>query len=172
MILANYWRWMNMALADIGNVSETAKNYGIRSAGGQYLSDLKLVADAAHREAFWKGVQSRTFDGVLLGTGTGTIQNTDYALFSDATNEFTNVNFTIDNTYENIGFQTTVIITGQYLNHAVPITIREVGLHKHFVTTSDAAWESPVLMVKILLDEPVVVQPGASFRIAVEWIQS
>lgn len=170
MILNNYWnalqliRYMtaygelsvDLNLTDItgGNVGEiyyanSGTNWGYIS---QTMSNVNL------RNANM---------GVRLSSDETEPTKTDYTFTNDITASFSNVSFNSSFASGDNGFEQTISITGKN-NTPNPLTIRQVGITKQFFKTNKQ-YSNAVLLNKCILDEPIVVEPNASFSIILYW---
>ena len=81
-----------------------------------------------------------------------------------------NIRLRTDNLAVRLGKQL-ITITG-INNSSSDITLTEVGITKIFtveVNISGVTTSAPVMLAKMLLDNPITVRAGGSFRIVVEW---
>ena len=113
--------------------------------------------------------------GLKLRLGTGTTEPTlnDNALVDDVTGSFTNIQTTVNTGCEDNKIKT-VITMSATSNSANEITIREVGVTKSvcYNYASGTSWPFQfvdVMMVRELLEEPIVVPARASFSITFAW---
>lgn len=171
MILSNYWKHVQFTLCDVGNVY--TKDYGFVDTSGSMVGAILVTPSGSNYSDrnFYPKARLRNFEDMILGDGTGIVQPTDYALFHPNTNQWSNVNWNMSSAPDDNGFTSIITITGQ--NHTgVTNRITEFGLTKSFINNSGSTATSQILMIKVMLDEPVVVPNGGSFQIVADWVQS
>lgn len=171
MILSNYWKHVQFTLCDVG--SRPTKNYGFVDVTGTEVGAIMITPSGTnYTDAyFYSKARLRNFENIILGDGTGTVQPTDYNLFHPNTDLWSSLSWNMSSAPDDNGFTSTIIISGQ--NHTGETNqITEFGLTKSFVTTSGQSSTSQILMVKVMLDEPVVVPNDGSFQIVADWMQS
>lgn len=171
MILSNYWKHVQFLLCDLGTTY--TKDYGLVDTSGSAVGAIMVTPSGTnYTDAyFYPKSRLRTFDNIVLGDGTGTVQATDYALFHPNTNQWSSVNWSMSSAPDDDGFTSIITITGQ--NHTgVTNRITEFGLTKSLVDSNGTSATPQILMVKVQLEEPVVVPNNGSFQIVADWVQS
>ena len=103
---------------------------------------------------------------MYVGTGTTPPTAEDYCLESPFTPS--NYNYTFDTRYENGRLITDGIATGVNDTNSA-ITISEVGISRMGLLNSNSS-NVEVLFVRHILDNPITVPSGESFRVTIEWI--
>lgn len=168
MILTNYWK---LLMNTQYNCETTSDRYNLRSLDGSVFNDYRIVhPNDSLAVAYWNGIQPRTFDGFLIGTGTGTIKTSDYCLFYDITSRHENLRLVVNNSSESGRFNTTIVMSGDLRPGYGAYDITEFGLYKDILCTDN--FTKRVLVAKVLLDEPIHMEQNSPFRIACDWIQS
>lgn len=171
MILTNYWK---LLMNTQYNCETTSDRYNLVGLDGSVFSDYRIVhpADSTDDRAakYWNGIQPRTFDGFLIGRGTGTIKTSDYCLFSDMTDRHENLRLVVNNSSESGRFNTTIVMSGNLRPTYGDYDITEFGLYKDILLTDYSTRR--VLVAKVLLDEPIHMEVNSPFRIVCDWIQS
>lgn len=171
MILSNYWKHVQFTLCDVGSVS--AKDYGFVDTSGSTVGAILVIPNGSNYSDanFYPKARLRNFENLILGDGTGIVQPTDYALFHPNTSQWSNVNWSMSSAPDDDGFISIITITGQ--NHTGTTNqITEFGLSKSFIASSGSSATPQILMIKVVLEEPVVVPNGGSFQIVADWVQS
>lgn len=172
MILANYWKLLMNTVYDNETTSNT---HNLIATDGTVFSNYNHShpTNTDPAPVYWRGIQLRTFDGFLIGDGSTSGSPTDYTLSgSDITNHITNTRLIIDNSSESGRFNTSIIISGEYNWNNNPFTIREFGLYKNILVGLTSGAVKQVLVAKSVLEEPIYMTKGSSFRIVADWIQS
>lgn len=114
--------------------------------------------------------------------------NSDYLFqFSANTSEITNDIYTLPNAIDNVSRTSfscnysgeaskgIITMTAVYKNNnSDPITIKRIGIVRHFTYANGAAYslstiDKYVLMAVKDLDAPIVVEPGMSFNVVINW---
>lgn len=166
MILSNYWKSFNI-ITDFNTTK--LKNYGQVNTNGGTLTRTWINAQNGVGN-----IRLRTDNlAVRLGKGVGNITAQDYALFDDCTANIGNLAFVsaFSSADTDEGFSQLITITGTN-NSSSDITLTEVGITKTFtveVNIEGVTTSAPVMLAKMLLDNPITVRAGGSFRIVVEW---
>lgn len=171
MILINYWK---LLMNTQYNCETTSDRYNLVALNGDVFSNYRMVHpnDSTDDRAaiYWHGIQPRTFDGFLIGTGTGTIKTSDYCLFYDITSRHENLRLVVNNSSESGRFNTTIVMSGNLRSGYDAFNITEFGLYKDILCTDYST--KRVLVAKVLLDEPIHMEANSPFRIVCDWIQS
>ena len=171
MILTNYWK---LLMNTQYNCETTSDRYSLIDLSGSVFSNYAIVhpTDNTDNRAviYWNGIQPRTFDGFLIGRGTGTIKTSDYCLFSDMTDRHENLRLVVNNSSESGRFNTTIVMSGNLRAGMGAYDITEFGLYKNILCTDYSTRR--VLVAKVLLDEPIHMEQNSPFRIVCDWIQS
>lgn len=171
MILTNYWK---LLMNTQYNCETTSDRYNLVDLYGNVFSNYAIVHPTDPTDGrpvtYWNGIQPRTFDGFLIGKGTGTIQTSDHCLFSDITSRHENLRLVVNNSSESGRFNTTIVMSGNLGAPYAPYDITEFGLYKDILCTDYSIRR--VLVAKVLLDEPIHMEWNSPFRIACDWIQS
>lgn len=115
---------------------------------------------------YWKLLMNTVYDNETT-SNTHNLVATDGTVFSDYTHRLV-----IDNSSESGRFNTSIIISGEYSWNNNPFTIREFGLYKNILYGTLASEVRRVLVAKSVLEEPIYMTKGSSFRIVADWIQS
>ena len=171
MILTNYWK---LLMNTQYNCETTSDRYNLVGLDGGVFSNYRIVhpTDNTDNRAtiYWNGIQPRTFDGFLIGRGTGTIKTSDHCLFSDMTDRHENLRLVVNNSSESGRFNTTIVMSGNLRSGYGAYDITEFGLYKDILLTDYSTRR--VLVAKVLLDEPIHMEVNSPFRIVCDWIQS
>ena len=174
MVLNNYWKAINI-LKSMSISGASGDSFGILDYTGSAVSILKGY-DAAKWPATKINVNLRDDNiGVRLGSGTGTIAPTDYALFNDITSSISNLQVSSSCDATDNGYRQVLTISGTN-NGESAITITEVGITKIFssdysTTMGVVYYTNPVMFAKILLDEPITVEANGAFSFTIEWLE-
>lgn len=171
MILTNYWK---LLMNTQYNCETTSDRYNLADLNNNIFSNYAIVHPTDptdHRPVtYWNGIQPRTFDGFLIGTGTGTIKTSDFCLFYDITSRHENLRLVVNNSSESGRFNTTIVMSGNLRAGYGAYDITEFGLYKDILLTDYSTRR--VLVAKVLLDEPIHMEENSPFRIVCDWIQS
>lgn len=157
MVLQNYWGflaciqtkiWTNEPSGnvgkDVGGVSVGVMLTGSSGYVGNIQSNGRILND---------GMSLR------LGTGTGTVSPTDYALFNDVSDSISQQSLIVTANGTSDGCEFIYQYLGTNLTEN-DITVTEVGLAKTY--RSAQYTESTILFAKVILDEPITVPAGRS----------
>lgn len=171
MILTNYWRHVRFTLCDVGTGSY--KDYGFVDTSGALVGLILTIQNGSnYSEAnFYPKARLRNFENLILGDGTGEITPMDYNLFHPNTDQFSNISWNVTNSSDDNGYNSIIVISGQ--NHSgEQQRITEFGLTKSFINSSGSSPTPQILMVKVLLEEPIIIEDGGTFQIVADWVQS
>ena len=177
MVLGNYWRAMRI-LENTAGSGMVSADLGLTDITGTALGVIDMADDGMNgsfREGAIANARLRTANmSIRLGKGTGDISADDYALFEDCTSDISSLLFSSSfNSTEN-GYSQVMIVTGTN-NSGSELTITEAGICKTFQrfidSNSDRPQSNPVLLAKMLLENPITVPAGGSFRIILEWLE-
>lgn len=167
MILNNYWKAMTIfSYIQGGGYSSDTVDIGLVGIDGQSVPVPYRFYDQV---PFKNAINLRdSYISAVVGKGTGDISANDYSLFDDCTADFANYSTTYSISPVDDGFSQRVTITGRN-NTDSEITITEAGIIKSYGNdTSYDTWK-PVMFAKVLLDNPITVQPNSSFVLTLEW---
>lgn len=172
MVLNNYWKAMNI-LKSISAENPEVMTFGMIDINGT-LPEVMRMANEAYK---YKGIISNMnlrndYISARVGSGTGTIAPTDYALFNDITSSISNFQVSSSCDATDNGYRQVLTISGTN-NGESAITITEVGITKVFYkTVNQDTFTNPVMFAKILLDEPIEVAAGGAFSFTIEWLEA
>ena len=173
MILTNYWKLLMNMVYDNETTSNT---HNLIDTDGTVFSNYvhSHPTNSTIAPIYWNGIKLRNFDGFVIGDGSTAGSPTDYNLSgNDITDHITNARLVIDSSSESGQFNTSIIISGEYNWNNNPFTIREFGLYKNILVTEPSTSSTRrVLVAKSVLEEPIQMTVGSSFRIVADWIQS
>ena len=106
-----------------------------------------------------------------LGSGTTEPDPTDYVLENEFTSSLTDVTMVTSVAADNDILKTVMVISGRNATDT-EFTINEIGISKK-LNYYNGSWTNPstkdVLILRQILEAPVVIPAGGSFSITVEW---
>ena len=171
MILSNYWKALHSlkdvmvysgesAMIDYGMVGLDGNAYGAINMGYDNNGDYSMV---------YRNVRLRSQDiSMRVGTGTGEISADDYSLFNDCTASISNLSVTNSYVPLSDGYKQILTIAGTN-STSEPIIITEAGITKTFCRQAYPYEKGPLLLAKMLLDNPITVAPKDNFMFSIEW---
>lgn len=178
MVLSNYWKAFEICTIfnanDNGNVKH--KDFGLIDTDGNLVGSICYQAPfyATSLAQVVSNIHLRVFDEIRVGSGKGQIDVTDYGLFNDITNKVSEPRFTVANSVMDDGISTVVIYSGKNLTNE-SFTITEMGVCKTFYSfnqsTGGVVAKNPVMLAKVQLEKPIIVQPNQPFTFNCEWIE-
>lgn len=107
----------------------------------------------------------------IVGNGTSEPALDDYNLESDITASFSNFAYSVVTSFENGKVETTIVITGTNTTEN-DLTIREIGIKKPIIASSNQGGTKDVLFIRHLLSQPKTVASGDGFTLAFKWTES
>ena len=169
MILNNYWKAMNI-LKSINDAQPETMNFGMVDINGTIPEILRRANESYKYRGIIPNINLRDNQiNVRVGSGSGTIAPTDYALFNDITSSISNFQVTSTCDATDNGYRQLITISGTN-NGETAITITEVGITKVFYKqVNQDELTNPVMFAKILLDEPITVEVGGILNLTIEW---
>lgn len=173
MLTSNYWNYRAFIESQyIGSGSNWDKvEIGLKGLTGDTVLFQKTRTDSAMYNYAnvlgYCGVRSGL--NIVVGTGSTDPLVSDYALESDVTTSFISRVTSCSTGAVDAGIKTVLILSGVN-NTDSTITITEYGITKAIVTANSST--TPVLFLRDILSEPIVVPPGGGFTLPIEWVES
>lgn len=165
MILSNYWKWLDGIMTSNPNSSEyydPSQDIGLKNMSGDtaYIS-----LSTSNNERRYRNRNIR--DGAArLGSGSGEITASDYSMSDDCTSSISNLEYTVNSSGTDDGFNMTIAISGTN-NSGSELTITEVGYCKFVSSEQDG--DNNVLICKTKLNTPLTLPAGSNFLINIAW---
>ena len=172
MVLNNYWKAMNI-LKSISADGPDVMSFGMRDITGIYPEVIRHSNESYKYKGIISNINLKNdYISVRVGSGTGTIAPTDYALFNDITNSISNFQASSSCDATDNGYRQVLTVSGTN-NAEYAIIITEVGITKTFYkTVNQDTFTNPVMFAKILLEEPIEVAAGGAFSFTIEWLEA
>lgn len=178
MILNNYWNYKTY-MDKTGTSWYTGTGFvpGLYNMSGQTEQIVLGPNQRGTIDNFYPVVENRATRMKLVGyvgSSATTPTGTDYALSTDITSSFSNVQLTTSVSSDGDLERTTFVLTGDNATGSA-ITIREIGIAKlmHIAFPYEGEeYLSPFLMIHHVLQDPEVIPAGEGFTIPYEWIES
>jgi hypothetical protein len=172
MVLNNYWKAMNI-LKSINGDGADDMTFGMVDVNGTFPEVLRKSNESYKYRGIISNINLRNDKiSARVGSGTGTITPTDYALFNDVTSSISNLQVSSTCDATNNGYRQVITISGTNSGESA-ITITEVGITKVFYkAVNEDVLTNPVMFAKILLDEPIEVAAGGAFSFTIEWLEA
>lgn len=186
MILKNFYGYLR-EMSRVG-MSITTSSTGLEQIQSSYLKDITNSTNYVYRYSSDSYRINATYAAYLFqmkspfyglhmrfGTGDTPVNINDYRLSSDITSSIgSRTNSITRDWVDDKGLIVTIISSG-INNTSDPITINEIGLAKIIQlsdanTTTSYPYDKTFLFTRDVLEEPITVQPGSSFRIDYNWI--
>lgn len=171
MILNNYWKGMKIVESAAAQQNTSLDFHLVGISGneiGAILTSWRSstsLSDPAVQNSNLRTARTE----IRIGKGTGTPTANDYGLFDDCTSDISDLTFNNSTQYQDGAFSQILVINGAN-NTSNPITITEVGVCKTFLTAAQS-YSEPVMLAKTILDNPITVQGGNTFRVIIEWLE-
>jgi hypothetical protein len=168
MILKNYWNALDMVLHDFSYTGNSRSKVIGTSIDGYSTKILYDGTDSwigyAVRNVNLKG----SYMNVRVGSGNTQVKFTDYQLAHDLSSSLTDTSVTINHTITQEGIKDVYTLSGVNPNSS-SLTISEVGISKKFWKEGYEDTYSEFLLVRELLDTPLIVPANSGFIISLEW---
>lgn len=164
MMLNNYWKirsFFNKTY--IANDSNTY-NIGLVDISGNSIGILRSSNMSPNNSCLRVGLKA------LLGIGDTAVSSNDYCLDNDVTASITNLQITVSDAADDAKEITIITITGVN-NSGSDINIKEIGLSKNIIYNYAYGYNSDVLLVRSVLNNPITILNGNSFTIPLEWTE-
>ena len=190
MFLVNYWKLLGVILSK-GNdqivryYQNYTKYYGanvvVKNTSGTDVTNVITDMTNSNSNNYGQYTVYIAYNKKLLsswnfvcGDDDTEVSGREYSLGNDITSTFSNIQMTQNVYADEYGLHTLLTITG-INNTGSNVTIKEIGFTKpiYYVTDtssySNTAYNTPILLFRKVLDEPVVVaNNGGAFNINVE----
>ena len=170
MVLDNYWKIVAGHTLQTMSRSAQANETGIYvyNTSGELFNVVNQLANLMEGYSAYNYLYR---PNVMIGDGDATPRHDDYCLQHQITNM---TNYTDQVNITNDDGRLYMVFTANGINNTTTtITIREIGIYKKLAwgyNNVDRTY--PVLYVRELLENPVVVFPGQGFSLSLEWVQS
>lgn len=179
MVLSNYWKAYKICTefnASYPTSPVEHRDYGLVDINGDSVGLICYQVPYFYTPIteLTSNIHLKQFDEIRVGSGRGQIDVTDYCLFNDITNSITDPQFTVANSVMNDGVSTVIIYSGINQTQS-SFTITEMGVCKTFYDYDEATTSvvptNSVMIAKVQLAKPIIVQPDQPFTFNCEWIE-
>lgn len=179
MVLSNYWKAYKICTEFNANEASSPiehRDYGLVDINGDSAGLICYQVPYFYTPIteLASNIHLKQFDEIRVGSGRGQIDVTDYCLFDDITSSISEPQFTVANSVLNDGVSTIIVYSGINQTQS-PFTITEMGVCKTFYDYDQANTSvvptNSVMIAKVQLAKPIIVQPNQPFTFNCEWIE-
>lgn len=171
MVLNNFRTWRSYTMSHnllMGNVGTNFLNIGLVDMSGNTGWKFALSTYVGGTNVNW------TFNSPSSYIGSGTTEPTemDYRLETDETSKFSNVQRTTNISADGGSWRLVHTISGVNVSQS-DVTISEIGLTIKLTVSNDVVTQNiDFMVVRALLEQPIVVPAGKGFTLTFEWVES
>lgn len=188
MILNNYYKWRyevenfawppsdglwNDATRKSTSMINTSGNNAVIQWTSGCISSSNQYGTCAHYAGYFKNVVRHNADYIFHFSADNSEITSDIYTLPNKIDNISRTSFSCN--YSGEPSKGIITMTAVYKNNnSTPITIRRIGIIRHFVYADGTAYslstvEEYVLMAVKDLDAPIVVEPGMSFNVVINW---
>lgn len=171
MVLNNFKTWRSYTMSHnllLGNTGTNFVNIGLVDVSGNPGWKFACTTYVGGTNANW------TFNSPSSYIGSGTTEPTemDYALETNETSKFSNIQRTTNISADGGSWLLVHTISGVNVSQS-DVTISEIGLTIKLIVGNDVITQSvEFMLVRALLDQPLIVPAGKGFILTFQWVET
>lgn len=168
MLLNNYWNMRQYVDTHYVQQSSGTVDIGLKNMSG---TSVNFTLNSAYHTVIGNNACMRSQLTGYVGTSDTAVQKTDYALGTDITSKLSNMNTVVNSGLIGDSFRSIVIISGLN-NTGSTISLKEYGIAKGvYYHPSDSGAIEQVMLIRAILNQPIVLPNGQGFQIIYEWVE-
>lgn len=169
MKLNNYMILKNYVSTHYADTSSTTPDIGLKNMSGASIPFCTGIYNSGTTfTALNYGLRCNI--SALVGSDDTEPVSTDYCLGNNITQSFSNYGVTVSESYTDDKLSTIITITGVN-NTNSSLTIAEFGVTKIIYTRWGEYSNDTAMLIREVLDSPIVVPSGKGFQIIYEWAE-